>query len=149
MNKELKQTLLAICQKYDIESATYGSSTDIYMHLGVNGVLIQLNACKREPATLREEIFSNLNIDLQIYMGGLYPSYTESATISATEMLARAAGVTPPSLNAKKQDLLDVYNAMRNKVYEQERAKQPAYTKLQELQQAFNIQMKKKDGNSR
>ena len=152
MNKELKQTLLAICQKYSIKRDAYTSysAPGMCMSVSSDNVTIRLEAGERDASTdSRSAILPDLHIDLTILHGGATPAYSDSCTIFASELLACAAGVVMPTMNMKKRDLLDIYNAMRNKLYEQQCAETPAPSKLLELQQAFKIRLNEKGTNGR
>lgn len=153
MDKELKQTLLAICQKYDINScySNIYSNMGPYIEMWVDG-----NDAKiKLSATENRHVVGNLQdlaIKLEVRLGGLNGyRYKANGIICATDMLARAAGVAMPAMSAEKQDLLDVYTAMRNKLDAQQRAKSAVLSALevQDLQRAFNIQLNEKSANVR
>ena len=150
MNKELKQTLLAICQKYDIRCGSAPYAPEICMWVTGNGAEIRLDAREIDTSTpSRPVMFKHIHIELRIWQGGSTPTYKEISDIYADEMLARASGVTMPGLDPKRQDLLDIYTAMRDKLDEQRRAEVVAPHMLQDLQRAFDIQLNEKRANAR
>lgn len=145
MDKELKQTLLAICQKYDIGSRYDHEHRTYEMWVYSNNAQIDLTAI--ENTNLQE-----LWIELEVLPAGLRGyRYRGNVRIRMAEMLGRAAGVSMPGMSAEKQDLLDIYNAMRKNVDEQKRAASAVLkaSQLQDLQRAFNIQLNEKNANVR
>lgn len=154
MDKELKQTLLAICQKYDINSRYYSniySNMRPHLDMWVDGNDAKIKLSATENCYVGGS-FHDLDIKLEVCLGGLNGyRYKANGIICATDMLARAAGVAVPAMSAEKQDLLDVYTAMRKKVDAQQRAKSAVLSALevQDLQRAFNIQLNEKSANVR
>lgn len=151
MNKELKQTLLTICQKYDIRCNTAPYAPETCMLVTGKGAEVRMDAS--EVYTWKPggtSPFKHIHIELRIWLGGAAPIYKDCSDVNADQMLARASGVPMPSIDTKSQDLLDVYIAMRNKLDEQRRAEEVMEShKLRALQRAFDIQVNEKNTNVR
>ena len=148
MNKELKQTLLAICQKYDINSR-YDNKRGHHIDMWVDGNNAKIELSATESSQWNGAL-QDLAIELDVRLGGDKGyAYRDTGIIRTADMLGRAAGVTMPGMSAAKQDLLDIYNAMRKKVDEQERAACALPISFPRIQQAFNIQLNEKNEKGR